>query len=103
MVLQSEIIDEHIIPYTGESATVNYTDNALDTVNFSITATEVATENNEITVTSLMTSTEGNGDIFNSALLKTSAGATNKVLFTEFTKDVNTQVQIIIKNAFFVQ
>jgi hypothetical protein len=113
MVLQSELIDELIIPYMtgltysmdmGNSAgTVSYTDNDLDTVHFNSTATTTTTEANEVTVTALMTSAEGNGDDFDSALLKTADGAIDKVLFTEFTKDANTQVQIVIKTTYYVE
>jgi hypothetical protein len=112
MVLQSELIDEIILPTLnaeawsmefGESVAVTYSDNTLDTTTFTDTGLVTSIENNELVATAQMLSTEGGTSDYNAILLKTADGAANKCLFTSFTKDAQTQVELITRQGFFIQ
>lgn len=109
MVLQSEFVNEianninskTFTLDTGESSSVTFFDNSLDTTNLSDSSVTTTINNNQITFSSVITTSECVGDTINAFLLKDSNGAVNKSLITSFVKDDSTQITIKFKQEVF--
>jgi len=112
MVMQQELVDDILVPYMaglsyniemGEDTSVDYTDGDITTTNFTDTDPTASTTSNVVVINGGMTSGEGGTDDYNALLITDGTNAVLKALFTEFTKDSSTRVDIQARIAFFVQ
>ncbi len=103
MVMQSESIEfvngkivdgsTFTVEY-GESTTVDYSDNSLDTVHATVTEVVTTLTNGKIYFDSILQTGEGNGNDIDSALLKGDGLAVNKLKFLSVAKTVNKIIDI---------
>jgi hypothetical protein len=113
MVYQSEyttyvlnkITEDTYTCEVGETATVDYTDNALDTVHDTIPSTSVTTTiiGNKIQHIIDINTGVAIGDTLTANLLKVGTSAANKVKYTAVNKDVDNVIQDIMTFELLVQ
>jgi len=97
MVFQSEIIEFSTEKFikgstftinSGESSSVDYSDNTLDTVHSTISNVTATISNNVVKHEGILDAASGNGVTHNSIMLRGDDKALNKNLFTPLTKDI---------------
>ncbi|NCD06359.1 MAG: hypothetical protein EOL97_09585 [Spirochaetia bacterium] len=108
MVLQSELAtslmnsleEKEYVVKLGYSSTVDYSDDALDSVIVTKSGTDVSVNviDNVLTVSVQLGLADGVGSTFNAILVEDSEGnAIKKDLFTSFTKTISDIVQFQVK------
>jgi hypothetical protein len=99
--LINELLSKSYSVDFGDSANVNYEDNALDNTYFTkSTDIEVSNVNDTIKYSFTLEDTEGNGHTYDALLLNVESNEMNKILFNDIDKDSNTAIEITFNLVF---